>query len=538
MTPTTKKPLSLFLVLALVFFGQAAAYAQSAPANGDNPLFRHLPPDASDIYQINLPAINAKVSWEQLMAKVPAQKEDQKQEWLEFLKDPASAGIDIHQDMFITMANKDSQDSSGYTTFLVHLSDSAKFVSFLRTQVKGLRIFNYPGKGRGAGKDLTGAAWNKDLGIVTIVRPSIHELMVKGQRGVNTKTPPVSPAIAVLAAKKSFSALHGFDGSFYTTDPIFKAGFSDDADFHGWAAQGSGMAMLMKTFLKKDLTAGMGNFTKAMGNSGTRTLTTLRFEAGRIVFQSRVIMTPDAASLTAKFNGRPLNTDLLARIPKGDLLGMVNFHFDPAAIGAILDKAMFRSKLDSTLAPMELSTDKILHTFKGDFLVAAIGMARSADGGGKEPVPAIFFATTLDNTDQFRKLADKLKLLDDSVGMLKKMKAGYALQDNIFVVSKDNQLAGSFFTNTERRNTDFVTERLKDNPFSLYIDIKTLTSFIESIKGEAGEKNKKMLPFLQAFDKIIFTAGKVQGNEMESRIEVKMSDASENSLRTLFKLFP
>src|ERR1700733_5273844 len=84
------------LVAALLSIGS------STNAQNQNPLFRHLPPDAARIYHINLPAFTAKISWEELASNIPATKGDGKdQQIMDILKDPSKAGVDIHQDIFI-----------------------------------------------------------------------------------------------------------------------------------------------------------------------------------------------------------------------------------------------------------------------------------------------------------------------------------------------------------------------------------------------------------------------------------------------------
>ena len=567
MRQITKKHLSF--ALGMLFLGLTTGHAQGLSAGGDNPLFRHLPPDAHDVYHINLPALTSKVSWEEMTGRIPFPiKGENSAALVAMIKDPSLAGIDIHKDIFVTSTNNDNPDSTGYTTILVHLSDSGKFITFLRSREHGLRDISIPGKGRAAGKNLEATAWDKELAVVTIIKQSSREIIArvkpsgsnppaKGKPGTGPAKAPdlvraVSPAVTLAAAKRSLAALHGFDGSVFTTDVLFKTGFSDDADIHIWAIQGKSLSMLMKTLLHKDPKNAFP-FTQPADKSKpvTRNLSAIRFEAGRITMKSRSFLSPEDAALYAKFNNHPLNTDLLARLPQNPLLGMLNLHFDPSAIGDLLDKLKLRGKLDSSLAGKDLSTNDLMHALKGDFLLAATRPEAGADSGEKPKNPTIYFITTIGDNASFKKVADKLHFLKESDaqgngtagdgtpgqgGMLGKMKTAYTLKDNILVISSAKPTTDGYFSNTEKRSTDFVNERMKNNPFTLYIDVKAVAGFLQAVMPEASGKNKQMLQFMQPLDKVIFTFGSMQNNEAESFFELKMTDASENSLKSLFNL--
>jgi hypothetical protein len=542
-----KKHLSFSLLLSS--FISLHSFAQ------DNPLFRHLPPDATSVYQVNVPALVSKLNWQDLIGKLPMNPKDNKSgHMMEMMKNPFATGINITKDFFVTETDKGNPDSATYTTIVFHLADSAKFVAFLSKQEQGLRFFNYPNKGRAAGKDKYGVAWDKEVAVITIIKPGGGDQPSSYKSSPQGK--PLHPVASytVLAAKKSFAALKGFDGSMYTTDPVFKAGFSDDADMHMWAPRGAGISMLAKNIMNK----GHGKdarFSKAMAamyQSKAHTLTALRFEAGKITLKSTTAYPPDSLAFFAKFAGRPLNTDLVARLPKGNLLAMINLHFDPSAIGEMLDRTKSRAKIDSMLAKKELTVDNIIRSFKGDILLAVVDPAdKPGDSSGKKQ-PSIYIVTTIDDLSSFRELAGKMKLMKDStatssegnaggdsvkVSLMDKLKMAYTLKDNILVVSLSKQLTDAYFSNTDKRNTDFIPARMKDSPFSLFIDVKTLMGFLQGMnRGEPSEKDKKIMNALNKLDAFILTGGAIQDGKVETYMELKMTDPSENSLRSLIKM--
>src|SRR5258708_3462951 len=546
-----KTLLSSFLI-ALSFTG-LPGFAQ------DNPLFRHLPPDATSIYQVNVPVLASEIPWQELAQKMATAPKGKSDQMMEMMKNPLLTGIDITKDFFIAATDKGNPDSATYITILAHLADSAKFVAFLSKQEPGLRFFSYPNKGRAAGKDQYGAAWNKDLAVLTIVKPggTGDQMAPPPPKGKTAPAAPKHPAPshAALAAKKSFAALKGFEGSVYTTDPVFMAGFSDDADMHLWTQQGAGISMLMKHLMHK---APMGNKDMmkalAMHQSNAHSLTELRFETGKITVKSLTLYPPDTLGFFKKCGGRPLNTDLVASLPKGNLLAVINFHFDPAALGDMLDMSHSRAKLDSALASKGLATDDIIRAFKGDILLAAVQPTDQPDDStsGKSKQPSIYIATTINDMPSFMKLAGKMNLMkdpsatssgatDDSTSaptLMDKAKLGYTLKDNILVISTSKQNADAWFSNTEKRSTDFIPALVKDNPFSLLVDLKTVMSFVKGMgNGQTSDKNKKAFQILDALNLFTLAGGAIKDGKVERTFELQLTNTSENTLRTLIGLF-
>jgi hypothetical protein len=545
----------LSLLLIAISLTSLHSFAQ------DNPLFRHLPPDATAVFQVNVPALASKLSWQELAQKMSMAPKGKSDRMMDMMKNPLITGIDIAKDFFVAETDKDDPNSATYTTIILHLADSAKFVAFLRKQEPGLRFFNYPNKGRGAAaKDKYGAAWDKDFAVLTIVKPGAGDQMPppppKGKTALPAPKHP-APNYAVLAAKKSFEALKGFEGSVYTSDPVFKAGFSDDADVHMWAPVGMGLTRLMKNLMHKNPGGNAAFSAKAMGlhRSNAHTLTALRFETGKISLKSSTLYPPDSLAFYTKFSSRPLNTDLVTQLPKGKLLAMINLHFDPSAITDMLDMSHSRAKVDSMLATKGLTTDNITRSFKGDILLAVLEPEdQPADSSGKSKQPSIYIVTTINDLPSFMTFAGKLNLMKDSTasgdstmagqgagqGLIGKMKMAYTLKDNILVISTSKPMADAWFGSTEKRSTDFIPAQVKDNPFSLFIDLKTVGNFLQDMTKKDQEqpsgKNKKILQVLSAMDTFTLASGAIQDGKVVTTIELRLTDSSENSLNSLLKL--
>ena len=544
---------TLILCLTLII-SPILSPAQNAPASAPSvgplaPLrlgrlsdFRHLPPDAAAVFQINLPALTSKVSWQQLTGSIPfPQKNNSDRDLVTIVKDPARAGIDIGKDLFVTESDGNPHDSVTYISLFIHLTDSAKFGSFLRQLEPGIRIFTTPNKTYSAGKSHMGAVWDQHMAIITVAKPVN---LTPPQAGI----PHTPPKYMTLALQNSRAAFKGFDNSPYTSDAAFINGFSDDADIHMWAAQGRGFSMILSRLLHMNPAGGNEGLKAILGakKEKSMTLTSVRFETGRITVSSSTPLPSDSASaFYAKFVGKPLNTDLIARLPKGNLLGMFNIHFDPSGIGEILYKYKTQSKIDSLLATKGLTIDPLLRAFKGDILVAVLQPDRTEDSSAqKERQPTFYVVLDIDDLASFKKLDDKLKILDRPAGsddttkmpLLSKLKAAYALQDNILVISSSKEKAEAYFNHPDKRNTDFVPAPIKDHPFSILIDFRTVAGFIQHMDKTPSKKNQQALHVLSALDQFTLAAGAVRDGRVTTYIELKMADPSQNSLLSLVKL--
>ena len=90
-----KKPFCLFLTVAAVCLS-VIAYGQSP-----NPLYQHLSPSANHIYSVRLGQIIAKGELTGLLGSIPI-KDPNAQKFINIIKDPASAGVDLNQEILIT----------------------------------------------------------------------------------------------------------------------------------------------------------------------------------------------------------------------------------------------------------------------------------------------------------------------------------------------------------------------------------------------------------------------------------------------------
>jgi uncharacterized protein DUF4836 len=531
-----------FLILCLT--GLTLANQQAAAQT--NPLFRNIPPDASTVYHINMPVLTAQLNWQDLTESFPVAKLGiNHQESAAILKDPALAGIDMNKDMFIAI-KAPSADSAGYATLILHLIDSAKFRAAIHKEVADLRSITIPNKGRIrlAGKGSFAAAWNKELAVLIITMP-FPEKSNNEEHQNTPKKSQSSPNTALAAAKRGLAVIEGYNGSIYTTDPVFLQGFSDDAAIHIWADQGKGLSSITKN-LFGSRNPMSGYLQAAQGSAPGQTLTSIRLEAGRITMKSSGNTKPENEATYAKFNSRPLNMDLQTRIPPGRFLGLVNVRFDPLVINDILNKFGVRHLVDSILTARNCPLDTILQAFNGDLQLVCMEPVKSPENS--KPKLPMYFVTTIGNMSAFNRITAAIKSMSDSAGIdsttgksrnpLAKLNAFSSVQDNILVISGSKAQSDGWFSNTERRNTDFLTARMKNNPVSILVDLTTAAHFMDSMQKDKTptQNDKKLLELLHMMDRLEISGGAVNNHRVESFMELKLIDSSPNSLNNFIKL--
>jgi hypothetical protein len=500
-----------------------------------NPLYQHLPPSANHVYSIKIGQILAKGNLISVLNSIPPTKDPKAAVAINIIKDPSSAGIDLNQDVLIaqTTAGGSGADTVSFTQILVQLTDSAKFRATLNGATNDLHFHRVPGKATTATKDKAGLAWNDHLLVITLA--SAHLPHSEG------------------TVEKSLAALAGFSGTTWLTDQRFLSGFATDADMHAWSARMDMMSLFSKFAAK--LAAKNPAMQGAMQGkplpdySGLAkmphppVLSTFSFENGRIVFKVTMFNAPEDASFYPRLYDRPFNKDLLARVPNnGLLLGVAAAHINLAVLPEAMDKYGTRHMIDSILGKKGLTISDITAAFGGDFLVAALGDTTAATETTKKKVN-FYFVATLGDPGKIMQLASKLTANNGGTTMdstasaklakMKKLAEKIVVQDNILVISGSKELAQQYFANHDRRSTDILGDN--NSIQHITIDLKAVSSFM----GHSMSSDPKAMVaarILEKLDKIDFSNGLPDGNNMSMTFQIVTAEPSTNSLATLMSI--
>ena len=514
--------------LVLLAFLCSTTLSQAQPPS-ENPLFRHIPADADRIFHINYLAITSKLDWNAIAAVMPPSEENK--QMLAFVNDPAFAGIDSHPGVVISETNILGPDSAHYTTILVGLTDSAKFLQLLKGRQKS-NFTILPGKPR-IGKDGNNTVWCWSDKLVASV-------VVKAPKGT-TPSEATRHHYFLTAVRKCQAALKGSDTNPFVTNPAFYKGFSDDGDIHIWSQYGSGFGMMADAMRmsKAPVDKNFLNVAEQVKHSRSHTLSTLRFDNGAIRFRVHVFYD---SSYNFDFAHRPLNPELIEHLPQGNLLGMAAVHID---LNALLNLAQTQSKgkyihtLDSMLGKKQLTTNDIVAAFKGDLVLAMIDSGKTipaTDTSGIKPgKPDLYVVVTVKDPTAFAKVLDALQK-KDSTGI--KKKDNRTLRNNIFVLGPTQKATDDYFNKPGRGPSPLVSEEFRSAPIAVAIDIKAISAYMAPVFNDpnVSAKNKQAQVILSLFDQVLFATAKTHDREMETLFEIKMADSHQNSLTTISQL--
>jgi hypothetical protein len=515
-----KKPTRLsFAAITTLLTAVALSLSAIAHSQSPNPLYQHLLPSASHIYSIRLGQIIAKGELTALLGSIPV-KDSNAAKFINIINDPASAGIDLSHEILIaqTTPTGNGADTLTFTQFLIPLTDSAKF---RRVTVTAHNHFHrVPGKGAAVSLAKLSIVWNDRFSVVTQVSAEKRE----------------------LGLEKGLASLAGYPASPLLTDQRFLAGFASDDDMHAWAPKADFRNLFgkaIKKMLARDSSM-HGNPFQDYANSDQTThppiLTTFNFANGRIVFRLTTYNSPEDAALFRRGMDRPFNTDLLARLPGGLLLGYSAIHFNPTVFPEIMERHHTSHLIDSVLGKQGLSVNDLSAIFGGDILIAAVSDTTAIADTTKKKVN-MYFVATLGDPAKLMQLTAKLMAANNSIdtakaAKMKKLANRMVIRDNILVISSSKEMAQKYFDNPDRRPIIIPDNK---TPQYLTVDLKAVSTFLAA----SMSNNPKAMIFariLEKLDKIEMTSGLSDSGNTEVTFQIITGDPTTNSLKTLVSL--
>lgn len=536
------------LLLALI---SATAFS-NAPAQTRNPLLSHLPADANKVYHINYNVITPKLDWQALGVVLPKTGDNQK--LITYFGDPGQIGIDTRSGVFVAESNVLSLDSPRYTSLLFALSDSAKFIRFLKESNKPAdgRLMIHPGKVRTGAQGKMVFAWDNNLAVITFVKAPMLPVLAASQdkdAGDASSADAKMKKYLLTATRRCVSALKGAETNNFAGDPEFSAAIADDADIHIYSRFGAGFGMVAD--MMKILHAPVNNnliatFDK-MKHSNMHSIGTIRFDNGQMSIRSRMFY-DSLASLDIGM--RPINPSLIDRLPKGNLLGFFAFHIDLTAYLNMIKRyagANGTHMLDSMLAKKDLTVNEIASAFKGDVVVAAIDNGQTTPATDSTPAkpgaPSFYIMLTIADRAAFDKVDNLIHLTRDSAKApgvdstgKPKFHLSHNLRDDILVLGTDKQGIDNFFDQSGRGSNRLLTDEIRNSSLAFAVDVKAIESWLGPSFASASGKGQQAKIVLDLFDQVNFTVGQPHGKEMETMFQIKMSDQQQNSLTTISKL--
>lgn len=518
------------LLLALL----PAIALSSAKAQTANPLFHHIPADADQVYHINLATLNPKVDWQALSSLMKGRNLGKTKLPFDIMK-ALNSGVDPHQDLIITRSNVYNIDSAKYTTFLVHLTDSAKFIDFLRSMGHELHFHHMPGHERVATLTRESFAWNDKLAVVVVATVPM----------LGNATQPTEQHLA----RKAVAALHGSEHSFFTTDTRFTTAFSNDADMQVWNRHSANLSMMNKMLAGNPGAAKLGGIMQMLSRSSAApTIGTLRFQPGKISFDIVKFVSPGELSGLQHLIGQGLGSDMIAAVPSGRLMGMMAIHYNLKALLDSIRHLLPMDSLNSMLAKKGLTLQDFTGAMKGDFMLLAYNPDKDATGPAAAK-PGIFAMLSIADRSAFARITHGLNIPDAATPADTSVadtshhgpKIFYSLHNDIAVIGGDRRQVNDFFNHPAEGTNP--TQRLLLDPsqpkmFSLGLDMHSVTDFLTPMltKGDTiAAKNQALLDAFHQMDVVLVSGGIVDGT-LESEFQLRMTDKDRNGLSTFIDI--
>ena len=520
----------LLALLPIITFSRASAQTV-------NPLFRHIPADADQVYHIDLKTLAPKLDWSSMSSLLNEVGKGKKMP-IDIMS-LMNSGCDFHQDVFIARSNIYQKDSVRYTTVIAHLTDSGKFAAFLRSTAHDLHFEHLAGHERVAVDNKnTAFAWNDKIAV-----------MVTGALPKNAD--PVAPSDHHLA-RKALAALHGSPTSYFTTDTRFATVFSNDGDMQVWNRHAGNMGALTKMVqgAPGGANASLNGLAQLAAKSTEGpTFGTLRFEPGKISFHSTRVLSPKELSDLQHVAGQGLDNDLVSAVPPGKLMGLAALHYDIAAIIDSLTGKIPADSLKSMLGKKGLDLQDFQHALKGDILFLAFEPEKNADGSISKK-PSFYVLLSVDDPSAFNRIAGGLKIGDAKTagsdpaadtthhGIL----SWYGMQNGMAVIGPDPVAIKALF-DLPMPHANSAGHLLLQHPrpdiFHLGIDMHTTADFLTTImkKGDSiPAKDQVLLDAIREMDVLLVSSGGTNDGAMESDIQLRMTDKDRNGLASLLAI--
>ncbi|MBS1655451.1 MAG: DUF4836 family protein [Bacteroidetes bacterium] len=447
---------------------------------------------------------------------------------------PASSGINPFPGLFMAVVKSKADTTKNQVVVYAALSDLNLFRQMILKVDPKAKIIS-AGNMNMITEDANTTIWNDK-----IIRVSFNAKEKKQSDDDKKLKQEITKAVADhISPAEMQKLLTPAAGNFYSSDPRFLKLMNEPGDIRMWSLPG----FAPETKSAKNPALAMLNM-KSM-QEGTYKATTISFETGKIVFKTGTYSNRTTEELYKKYPPHGLNKDLLGRVPKGDILAMFAFSFSPAMLQEIFSQANLSSTLNKGLEKADLTVDDITGALKGDVVA---GLVRAEDIDPEDSITQkfggiqFFVATTIADKEKFSKLTEGLKKMKkkDSTEtskpnpFLESMKTAIQSDDHLWVMTTSPVATQKFISQSNPDNLpDWVSSHINGSGI-IYIDLKTILSFVIAAKGGNDPDANSMA---STFDKMIGYNNKFEEGFHGGSFEITMSDETENSLRQLIHFF-
>jgi hypothetical protein len=534
--------LKLTLSLVALCLQQVFVFAQT------NPLFKYLPANASMVMSFNSQRLGSKVSGEifrqSFMYRELMKDPDSPANLM--LSSPAETGIDLSSDLFLVSVYDTTQ---GHFKNDIHIFGLLKkeglFTTFIKNLFKKDSVQVY-GTNKIIFKETSSVAWNNEIFVFS--SGSEHNNMMSevlsdstsSQKEIDSKLMKLKGKLMKAKRELSFSLLTPHTGNFFSTDSHFISLMSTPADIKMWNSGAPN-----PTMNKMNPFAGL---MKMQSLTGTNKTSVINFENGKIVMQSHNYLTENVASVYKKYPPSTLSTDLVRRLPKGNLLVLINTSYNPEMGKELMQKNGLKEMMDSLKNILPFDFSLLSTAFKNNMMLAVVRADEVAAGDSisrKMGGIQVFLAMPIGNKAKFEELKisasnawDSLKNTESFGKMMKGFRPVIRYNDDLCVLSLSPDAAASFLNNPGKGQIPEWLQSYTQHPMVMSINMRELFAMMMGKKsggrqGISAEDQKKMLDI---FDRIIAYGGDYENESLNTSIEFQFTDQNKNALTQLFDM--
>ncbi|MFL9482945.1 DUF4836 family protein [Chitinophagaceae bacterium LWZ2-11] len=500
----------------------------------------YIPKDATAVFSINAKQLQDKLAKGNLtidsLIKIFSDAADTSGKKFQELKD---AGIDWSSDLFLFMENKGSamtgRNVSGGAVVLV--KDAAKLEAFIKKQPGSGEIKKGSNYSYAKISDNAFAGWNKD--ILVVVVGAYGGDMDGMPRRYSDNIDSSDVKTDNNAGEQQLSALF----SLKEADAI-----SSISEFNELAKQKSDAAFWGNTSSSLSAVPMLG-MTKASDLfKNMYTATTINFEDGKAVADSKTYLSKEFSDILKKHDNRSSDYSMIEHYPSNNITGLALWSFDPQILGDIIKFSGFDGTANQYLSKEGLTMDDILKAFKGDFAfvysdfeVQQQASAWDSTYKSTKPTGKYVFNAKVGDKASF----DKVMAFVSKWGIFVKQNNVYVLatanpnytaeiDDKNIIVANNNTTLKEYKEGKAKMGLEGeVKDKVKGKSFSMYVDIsKLLTNSVTTIDtSRTAVANLAKATFKDA----LFTTDNLSGNNLTGHGELRTVNTKENSLVSIVK---
>ena len=482
-----------------------------------------IPKDAALVIHINANSLGSKLSWNDIkntewFSMASREKTDEFEKKL--LENPENSGIDLKSDMYFFMK---PSGRNIYIAFQGKLKDAKAFEETIKKLHKDAEI-KKDGNMSYAGQGLDFMTWTNDR-FMMVAETAMQEGYKGAPKIELTKDSILNFAKATYSLKSNNSI-----GS----NSNFKSVLNEKGDLHFW--------MSNDLFMRQYNQMGLSLFKASSVLEGNTTGFTVNFDNGKITGTSKTWYNKELGDLMKKYQAGNLNTDMLKKIPTGNVDAVIAMKYQPEAIKAFLKLLGIDGLADGYLNKAGFTLDDLINANKGDMLFAVSDISMNKETadmnsyGPSKPDAKILFATSINNKGAFDKLVDAGKNAlskiegEGSSEVLSKIK--YEVKDNWFVISNSQENVNAF--GSAATDHAFIN-KISGHPFGAYIDLKKIIEGFgpDKMAAKYGMASADMSKIL-IWEDIVMYGGEIKDGAGTSYFEINLTDKNTNSLKQLF----